>query len=389
MKPHVFVSSTFYDLKQVRDDIRQFLDALGYQALLSEYSSFPVDPSRTAVENCREQVEREADIFVLVVGTRYGEIDKASLKSVTNLEYLAARAKRIPIYAFIDKTLDPLLRLWAANPSTDLSTLIESPALLQFVREVRSTDGVWSFWFERASDITNALCDQFAHLMSQGLQWRHRANSAPEVRRMMELGGRSLRLALERPNGWEHYLLAQVIEDEINRARDLRDEHREQFALELGEDVRDPFEWSSNRMKEILRLIASLTPLLRVCAQRAIGPHGTPGDVDDLIFVGQSIGRVYVAILKWSRRVRTANVHDDFEPVRAVLAKFTDEPTIEMEAFGPRCRGEIDRAVAIAATGASATFDMTLTLRVSDELMDEFSKALADAARSMRSSQSR
>src|SRR5207237_5383668 len=99
--------------------------ACGYQALLSEFSSFPINPADSAVENCREQVEREADIVVLVVGTRDGTIDKASLKSVTNLEYLAARAKRIPIYAFFDAAREPLLTLWAADPAVDLSKQIE------------------------------------------------------------------------------------------------------------------------------------------------------------------------------------------------------------------------------------------------------------------------
>src|SRR5690348_260278 len=138
MKPRVFVSSTFYDLRHVRDNIRRFLDECGYQALLSEHSSFPVNPTDSAIENCKEQVTKEADILVLVIGRQYGSIDKATLKSITNLEYLAARAKRIPIYAFIDKTVDPLLQLWRADPGVDLSSQVETPALLHFISDVRS-----------------------------------------------------------------------------------------------------------------------------------------------------------------------------------------------------------------------------------------------------------
>jgi hypothetical protein len=112
MKPRVFISLTFYDLQQIREGLRRFLDDLGYQPLLSEHRSFPVDPAESTVENCKLQVEREADIFILIVGRRYGSLDAVTLRSVTNLEYLAARGKRVPIYAFIDKSLEPVLARW-------------------------------------------------------------------------------------------------------------------------------------------------------------------------------------------------------------------------------------------------------------------------------------
>ena len=35
-KPRVFVSSTFYDLRQVRDDLDRFISGMGYEAVLHE-----------------------------------------------------------------------------------------------------------------------------------------------------------------------------------------------------------------------------------------------------------------------------------------------------------------------------------------------------------------
>ena len=117
--PCVMISSTYYDLRQVRADLEQFLTRdLGYQALLSEFPSFPVDPDKTTIENCRARVEQNADILVLVIGGRYGSVDAPSDKSVTNLEYLAARAKGIPIYAFVEKRTLGALTLWEANPDS-------------------------------------------------------------------------------------------------------------------------------------------------------------------------------------------------------------------------------------------------------------------------------
>jgi len=387
MRPHVFVSSTFFDLRQVRDDLRQFIEGIGYQALLSEHPSFPVDPNEPSAENCKRQVEREADIFVLVVGTRYGSIDKRTLKSITNLEYLAARAKSIPIYVFLDKSIEPLLKLWRANPALDLSSQVDSPQLLPFVDTIRAADGdaVWTFWFERATDITEVLRAQLASLMVQGLEWRRRLRSSDAASRLARLRGRSLSLALEQPQGWEYYLLAQLVQDGVEDARSLRDEHREGLALELGEDVVDSVAWSRSRLAELLRVTASLKPLLDVCGSRAMGPPGITGSVDDLVFVGTAIGRVYATVLEWSRRVRTANLPEAFRPVQRVLARFTDEVIGEIEAYGPRSRRDIDAALAALAAkpGSTATLDMTLTLRLSPGLIDEFDRELAKAGEAL------
>lgn len=74
-RPSIFVSSTCYDLKQIRQDIREFIEEdLGYEAILSEYNSFPIDPDRDTINNCLRVVEQRADIMVLIIGNRYGYI---------------------------------------------------------------------------------------------------------------------------------------------------------------------------------------------------------------------------------------------------------------------------------------------------------------------------
>ena len=50
--PGVMISSTFYDLRQVRDDLRRFLEEeLGHRPLLSEHASFPVNPEISTIDN--------------------------------------------------------------------------------------------------------------------------------------------------------------------------------------------------------------------------------------------------------------------------------------------------------------------------------------------------
>jgi Domain of unknown function (DUF4062) len=163
--PCVMVSSTYYDLRQVRTDLEAFLGRdLGYRPLLSEFPSFPIDPDKTTIENCRARVEKNAEILVLLIGGRYGSVDRSSNKSITNLEYLAARAKGIPIYAFVEKRTLAALPLWEANPNVDFSVAVDDPRVFEFVRQLRTEDGVWTFEFETAQDIVGALRLQFAHV---------------------------------------------------------------------------------------------------------------------------------------------------------------------------------------------------------------------------------
>ena len=78
--PVVFVSSTCYDLKQVREDLKDFFEInYGFQAMLSEFSSFPIDPCIGTFENCLSNVDKLADIFILIVGTRYGYVTEREI----------------------------------------------------------------------------------------------------------------------------------------------------------------------------------------------------------------------------------------------------------------------------------------------------------------------
>src|SRR5215217_3451872 len=210
--PTVMVSSTFYDLGQVRSDLLDFLqDGLGYGPLLSEFSSFPV--------------EQNADVLVLIIGGRYGSVDSESGKSITNLEYLTARAKGIPIYVFIDRRILAVLPVWRSNRDGDFSDVVDSNQLFEFVEQVRSTDLVWTHDFDRAQDIVSALRFQFAHLMQEGLRWRMKMRDQP-LALQENLRGEALRLALERPKAWEYLLFGQVLSDEVAANADLRREHR-------------------------------------------------------------------------------------------------------------------------------------------------------------------
>ena len=73
---NIFVSSTCYDLSQIRKDLRDFITSLGHNPILSEQNDFPIDPQLGSWENCINAVKEYADIFVLIIGNKYGYIGK-------------------------------------------------------------------------------------------------------------------------------------------------------------------------------------------------------------------------------------------------------------------------------------------------------------------------
>lgn len=114
---NIFVSSTCYDLSQIRKDLREFITGLGHNPILSEQNDFPIDPQLDKCENCINAVKVFADIFVLIIGNKYGSLGETG-KSITNTEYLTAVQKGIPIYTFSLKQMTTILPLWERNPET-------------------------------------------------------------------------------------------------------------------------------------------------------------------------------------------------------------------------------------------------------------------------------
>ena len=105
-KPVVFVSSTCYDLSQVREDLKDFIsDNYGFEPMLSEFDSFPVDPCIGTFENCLSNVDNYADIFVLVIGNRYGYVTEAGKSIQTSNTYMQRQRESLFLYLSVNKCI--------------------------------------------------------------------------------------------------------------------------------------------------------------------------------------------------------------------------------------------------------------------------------------------
>jgi uncharacterized protein DUF4062 len=361
--PTVFLSSTFYDLKQVRANLVEFVeDQIGYRALASELASFPIDPSSDTVENCRRRVDEQADILVLIIGGRYGSVSEGHGTSVTNLEYLAARAKGIPIYCFVDRNVLANLPTWETNPDADFSATVDTPELFAFLRRVRSYDRVWMFQFDTAQEIVGALRGQFAYMMQRGLTAQSRLRSTDPLL-LRNLSGPALRLAIDRPLGWQLKLLAQILIDEVERSHDQRRAYDLGVAFGAGQSI--PYEGVPNWVREQFGRARRLSTGLSTLVNQTFTAAVTTEDAAQIVSGAHQAGRAYWEALEWAAAVRKTIVPPDWQPLLREMPMLVGDLLAELEDAGPRLMRLVDEAVA-TPPGIRKPVHFTFTLKVSN-----------------------
>ena len=99
----IFISSTFADLRDERDEIANAIQAMGHIPAGMELFGSDADDSWTVIERTIDL----SDYFVLVLAGRYGTLSEVGV-SFTEREFDYASSKGIPILAFIHNKIEEL-----------------------------------------------------------------------------------------------------------------------------------------------------------------------------------------------------------------------------------------------------------------------------------------
>lgn len=345
-KPTVFISSTCYDLRQLRANLREFFqDGLGYDVLLSEYDSFPLDPQLSAVENCLRVVDERADVFVLVIGQRYGWVDKSG-RSVTNMEFLRAQAKQIPIYVFVDKQILSILPAWEKNPDMDVTGIADSSKLFEFVRTIRSELNLWTFSFETAQDIVGTLKTQIGYLFNDCLSLRLRATPSILKPKVRKLSAQAFRTALIRPFYWPYKLFAHVLGEGLEILADRRRDFIYGITLEPSHQLKsleEVLDYIPVQISQILRAIDALSLVFNKAMPEAVEAAESTGDAEGVIYCAQKILEVYDLIIGWALNFKTLVVEADSECVDIIntFAQMCSVTLQDIERFSSDCTEKV------------------------------------------------
>lgn len=97
MKTKVFVSSTYIDLKSYREEIRKVLIKRDF--IVKGMEGFGAR-TKKPLETCIEEV-LESDIYIGIIGIRYGSVHKVTGKSFTQLEYEAAVKQKMEVLIYL------------------------------------------------------------------------------------------------------------------------------------------------------------------------------------------------------------------------------------------------------------------------------------------------
>ncbi|HYG16376.1 MAG TPA: DUF4062 domain-containing protein, partial [Bacteroidia bacterium] len=171
----IFISSTDYNLKDLRAELARFLSELGYRPILSSADGFPdSSPKLEPWESCLPVLDN-CFVMTLIIDGRYGatlnwpnfrESFKERDLSPTHAEYCFAHQIGKRMLVFIRKDLMPLYQTYRtalkkSNNDIDKTKEILSNTLpdnvsyetLEFIHEVKTTRPIP--WIKEFNDITD------------------------------------------------------------------------------------------------------------------------------------------------------------------------------------------------------------------------------------------
>lgn len=272
-RPKVFVSSTFYDLKYIRSSLDLFIESLGFDSILSEKGNIPYSHDKPLDESCYREVAN-ADIFVLIIGGRYGsEISETRLindaqeldnlpkyyESVTKREYENAFEKNIPIYILIEKNVYVEYHTYLKNKDNNINYVsVDSVNVFKFIEEIVNSNinnAIYSF--ERFSEIENWLREQWAgqfrdmlNLKSQNMQLSTLTAQVNELKEISQTLKTFLETILSKiePNNPENLVIIQQEEERLHDAKLEIKFHEDSLTKYLNHK----FDISSNKLRDSL-----------------------------------------------------------------------------------------------------------------------------------------
>ena len=116
---NIFLSSTCYDLKDLRAEVEQFIRDKGHFPLMSDRDNFPMVPGKHRHDVCLENIYI-CNLLIVVISGRYGATYyKDTNKSITHAEYDEAVKLDKEIRVFIRKEVFDERLCYLKNNTTE------------------------------------------------------------------------------------------------------------------------------------------------------------------------------------------------------------------------------------------------------------------------------
>lgn len=171
-RPRIFISSTFYDLRHVREDVARFVRDQGYEPVLFERGDVSYGRAEAPQEYCYKEIEL-SDILISIVGGRYGTESSDRGYSVSQKELRHALEQGKQVYIFVEKKVRAEYETYKINKDVQGIQYrhVDNSKVYEFLDELESLPrNNPIFEFEMPQDIVRVLREQWAGLFQRLLQ---------------------------------------------------------------------------------------------------------------------------------------------------------------------------------------------------------------------------
>ena len=198
-RPRVFISSTYYDLKQTRENLDQFLHSLGYDTVRNEHGDIPYGNKEELEKYCYKEVSN-IDILVSIIGGRFGSEAKNSEWSISNEELRTAINSGKQVYIFIEKSVYNEYGSYQLNKDNTETKYkyVDDVRIYQFLEEIHKlTTNNNIKTFDSSSEIQEYLKEQFAGLFQSFLEESAKAKDFSLSRKLENLAEKFEQLSMK------------------------------------------------------------------------------------------------------------------------------------------------------------------------------------------------
>ncbi|MEP7731424.1 DUF4062 domain-containing protein [Marinomonas primoryensis] len=194
--PKVFISSTCFDLSEIREQLSKFVSSFGFDPILSDHGDVFYHPDLHTHEACVHEVSN-CQLFILIIGGRYGgsyTVDKT--KSITNAEYEAAINHGIPVFTYIKKDVLSDHHIYTTNSKSEIANQITYPSITKqndslsifnFINQVRRQNKNNSYeGFDNFGQIESHLRKQWAGMFFDFLRTKEIKSQIDATNHLLE-----------------------------------------------------------------------------------------------------------------------------------------------------------------------------------------------------------
>ncbi|MDH0710899.1 DUF4062 domain-containing protein [Acinetobacter johnsonii] len=176
-KPRIFISSTYFDLRNIRSDLERYIKERNYDPILNEKGHIAYSSVKRLEEYCYKEIEN-CDIVISIIGGRFGSTaHETDGYSISQKELKTAFDKGKQVYIFIEKAVLHEYRTYEKNKE-DKELLkrikfsaVDNIKIYEFLDEVFNLPVNNQYTgFETSNEIIQYLQEQWSSLFQSLLQ---------------------------------------------------------------------------------------------------------------------------------------------------------------------------------------------------------------------------